>query len=129
MIRPVILACLVALAAVGAPASVGCVPPASQRESTIHVSFVTVDAGKEAYLAYDAHAQDEIVASAVSLEDGKAKLAEYRAKRGRVVKALTVAYMAIATAARLNDDRSLASVVAAISDVIATVRALTGGAS
>lgn len=102
---------------------------AQTRESTIKAALVTVDASKEAYVTYDAHAQDQIVARATSLDDGKAKLAEYRAKRERVVKALTVAYQAIATAAQLNDDHSLAAVAAAIGEVIATVKSLTGGAS
>lgn len=114
------------LGAVALPSS-GCA--ASTRESTIRAALVTVDASKEAYATYDAHAQDEIVAKATSLDDGKAKLTEYRTKRGKAIKAFVVAYQAIATAAQLNDDHSLASVAAAISEVIATVRALTGGAS
>lgn len=114
------------LGAVALPQT-GCA--ASTRESTIHAAMVTVDASKEAYVTYDAHAQDEIVSKATSLEGGRTQLTEYRSRRSKVVKAFVVAYQAIATAAQLNDDRSLASVMAAVSDVIATVRALTGGAS
>lgn len=123
MIRPLILACLVALGSVAAPACAS-----STRESTIKAALVAVDASKEAYVAYDAHEQGEIVAAATSLEDGKAKLAAYRGKRAGVVKALTVAYQAIATAAQLNDDPSLAALGAAVNEVIATLRSLTGGA-
>lgn len=99
---------------------------ASQRESTIKAAMITVDASKEAYVVYDAHAQTEIVAKATSLDDGKAKLAEYRARREKLVKALTVAYQAIATAAQLNDEPSLAGMQKAIGDVLAILNTLTG---
>lgn len=101
---------------------------ASQRESTIKAAMVTVDAAQKAYVIHDADAQDKIVKSATSSEDGKAKLAAYRLKRERVVKAFVAAYQAIATGAQLSDDRSLASIASAAVEVIAAVKDLTGGA-
>lgn len=100
---------------------------ASARESTIKAALITVDASKEAYVVYDGHAQTEIVAKATSLDDGKAKLEAYRASREKLVKALTVAYQAIAVAAQLNDDPSVAGVQKAVGDVLAILKTLTGG--
>lgn len=100
---------------------------ASQRESTIKAAMVTVDASRSAYLTYDQHAQADIVAKATSLDDGKAKLEAYRMNREKLVKALTVAYQAIATAAQLNDEPSIAGMQKAIGDVLAIAHTLTGG--
>lgn len=114
-----------ALVLVAALLGIGCT--GANRESTIRAALVTVDASRSAYVAYDQHEQEQIVAHATSLDDGKTKLAAYRAKRERVVKAFVVAYQAIATGAQLNDDHSLASVASAVIEVIAAVRDLTGG--
>lgn len=100
---------------------------ASQRESTIKAALVTVDAAREAWLAYDHHAQMEIVARATSLEDGRAKLAAYRANQGKIETAFEVAYRAVAAAATLNDDASLAGMVAAVAAATKAVDAVTTG--
>lgn len=107
-------------------ATVSCA--ASQRESAIKAALVTADATSAAFVAYDSSRQDEIAAAATSLEDGKAKLAEYRGKRAKAEKAFAVAYRAIAVAATLNDDQSIAALQTAVADVVAAVKELTGGA-
>lgn len=100
---------------------------ASTRESTIKAALVTVEASRAAYLTYDQHAQADIVAKATSLDDGKAKLETYRAGREKLVEAMVVAYQAIATAAQLNDDPSIAGMQKAIGDVLGLINVLTGG--
>lgn len=99
----------------------------STRVSTLSAALVTVDASREAFLAYDKSEQEEIVAKATSLEDGKAKIAAYRGKRTTVEKAFVVAYNAIAVASTLSDDQSLASAKAALAQVVLVVGVLTGG--
>lgn len=113
-----------ALLLVSLSTSSGCA--ASQRESTIKAAMVTVDTARDGFIAYDAAEQSAIVSKATSLEDGKAKLAAYRAERAKVADLFTVAYRAIA-AATLNDDPSVAGLKAALDHVLAAVAAMKGG--
>jgi hypothetical protein len=76
---------------------VGC--GASQREATLRTSFVTVNAAKDGFAAWDQAHQAALVDEATSLSDGQAKLAAYRASRERVDAAFEVAYRAVAFAA------------------------------
>lgn len=101
---------------------------ASARETTIKTSLIAVQAADGAFVAYDKTHQEEIVAHATSLEDGKAKLAAYRAKQDTVRKAFVVAYTAIGVAATVNDDHSLAGMQLALQQVLTAVAALTSGA-
>lgn len=100
---------------------------ASQRQDTIKAALITVDVARESWLAYDKHAQAEIVAKATSLEDGRAKLAAYRANQGKIETAFEIAYRAVASAAALNDDPSLAGMKAAIDAATKAVAVATGG--
>jgi hypothetical protein len=71
-----------------------------------------------------------LVASATSLDDGKAKLAAYREKRGAVVTAFEAAYHAIAIAVLLKDDpTSLAAATKAAGELADAIAAITGGKS
>lgn len=98
----------------------------STRESTIKTAFVTVQATDSAWHVYDSQHQDAIIASATSLADGKAKLAEYRRTQARVTGALTAALEAIKAAVTLNDDQSMAALKAALDDAVAAFAAAKG---
>ena len=100
---------------------------ASQRETTIKTALVTVDTARDSFVAFDASEQSMIVNKATSLDDGKAQLATYRDRRVKIVEAFTVAYRAIAAAATINDDPSIAGLSAALAQLLAAVTTITGG--
>ena len=120
MTRPVILACLVALAA-----TYGCA--ASSRETALKASLVTVDAARDGFLAYDRQHELALVAESVSAPDAQAKLAAYQAKRAKIDPLFVAAYHALAAAELLNTDQSLASLQGAVANLIDAVKAFTGG--
>jgi len=101
---------------------------ASTRESAIRSAIAALDVSSTALVVYDKEHQESIVSGATSLDDGKAKLAAYRAKREVVRKAFVVAGAAIGVAATLNDDHSMAGMQLALKQVLDAVTALTGGA-
>jgi hypothetical protein len=96
---------------------------ASQRESTLRTSFVSVNAVRDGFAAWDQAHQAGIVQSATSLADGQAKLAAYRAARERVDAAFQVAYRAVAFAA-VTEDAPLSQVLTALAELQAAVVAL-----
>ncbi len=118
-----LLAVLAVLALGLAAALAGC--GASQRQTTIKAALVTVDAARAAFVAYDSGRQSEIVASATSLEEGRAKLAAYRATRSKIETAFATCYRAIAVAAELNDEPSVAAAAASMAAVQAAVAEFT----
>lgn len=99
----ILLALAVALAACGA----------SARETTIRATLTSLDAAQVGFLAYDQQHQAYIVAHAADEATGAAQLADYRHKREPVEKAFIAGYQAVATAALVNDDHSLAGLLAA----------------
>jgi hypothetical protein len=103
----------------------GCAP--SQRESTLRAALVTVNASRDAFTVYDATKQAQIVAAAVSAEDGRARLEAYRASRVKLETAIGAAYRAIAIASSLNDDASLEGVRVAVNQLLDAVQALNFG--
>lgn len=124
MIRPLVLACLVSLAA-----TFGC--GASQRETTLKAAVITLDTSRDAFLAYDGPHELEIAKSGPPTAEGKAAalsaLAAYQSKRSAVDKAFMLAYRAVAAAWTLQDQPSLDGVQAAITQVIAAYNALKAG--
>ncbi len=98
------------------------------RQSTINAAFITVNATRDAYVQYDAAQQDKIVKEATSLDDGKTKLAEYRAKRVKLLALFPVAYASIRAAYAANDDLSLKNMNASLKQLLDTVLPLIGGA-
>jgi hypothetical protein len=108
-----------------AVSALGC--GASARQKTLATTLVALDGASSTLVAYDQQHQAAIVAGATSLEDGKAKLAAWRADRTKIVDALAAAYRALALAATLNDDpKSLTNLAAAAAIVMAEVTALKG---
>lgn len=100
---------------------------ASSRQTAIKAALVTADASRDAFMAHDALAQSAIVRDATTLEEGRARLVEYRAKRVKVELAFAVLYRAIAVAATANDDKTAAAVKAALEHAAATLAEFTGG--
>lgn len=99
---------------------------ASTRQDTIRAALVTTDASRNAFIAYDAAHQLDIVAHSTSHEDDLAKLGAYRAKRARFETALTVAYRSIAAAATINDQPSLDGVKLAMAQLVLAFNELRG---
>lgn len=103
-LRPVpLLLLVVALAACGA----------SSRQKTISTTLATVNAASDAFVAYDKDHRSHIVAEAKSHDEGQAALDAWDGTVAKVQLAIGAAYKAIATAATLNDDPSLAGMVQA----------------
>lgn len=86
---------------------------ASAREKTVRASLVTTDAARVTFVAYDEHHQHAIVTEAKDEAGGKAALLEWRGKREHAVSTFEVTYRAIAAAAILADDHSLAGLLQA----------------
>jgi hypothetical protein len=77
---------------------------ASARDQAIHATLVSVNAARDGFSEWDRRKQQSIVEAATSLDDGKAKLVDYRRKREPVVDGFVATYRAIAIAAVVSDD-------------------------
>jgi hypothetical protein len=86
---------------------------ASGREKTIQTTLLAVNAASDAFVRFDQDKRTEIVTKATSHEQGVALLNEWDGTVAKVQLAIGAAYKAIATAATLNDDHSLAGMVSA----------------
>lgn len=86
---------------------------ASSRQKAIATTLVAVNAASDSFVAYDQDHRSHIVADAKSHEQGKAALDDWDGTVAKVQVALTAAYRAIATAATLDDDHSLAGMLSA----------------
>lgn len=114
------IAAAVPLATLGGCAS-------STRASTLKAALVTVDASRDAFIAYDSIQQGAIVTKATSLDEGKAALQTYRGQREKVVATFDIAYHAIAAAAVANDDPTLAGLKSALGLLSDALAPLIGG--
>lgn len=75
----------------------------SARQTALQTSLTALNAARDGFVQWDKQKQTKIVADAKTLDDGKAALKTYRAKRGPIVEGFTVAYSALALAA-LDDN-------------------------
>jgi hypothetical protein len=100
----------------------------STRTTAIHTALITANAANAGFIAYDGPHELAIVNASTSREQAESQLAQYRAKRAEVEKALIVLFQAIAVASTLDDSQSLAAVVSAGTHLQALVAALEGGA-
>ena len=136
MKRPILFAvsflALLALAVAGS----GCA--SSQRETTIKTTFLSLDATRDGFLAYDRAHEMSLVAHcdpAVETRDAcaakvaasTAKLAEYQASRAKIDQLFTAAFRSLTAAQILNTDQSVASAIAAASQLFAAVKPFLGG--
>lgn len=97
----IVLFTLLALASCGA----------SQREQTIASVLAATDAARDGFITWDKAHQISIVNGSTSETDAKAKLESYRSSRAKIVEAFEGMYRAIAIAASLNDDTSVANLI------------------
>lgn len=86
---------------------------ASARQRTIATALATTNVAAATFEKFDGIHQGAIIAKATTLDEGKAALASYRLEQVKVETLLAGAYRAIATAATLEDDHSLAGIVSA----------------
>ena len=107
---------------------------ASQRERTIKMTLVAVNATRDSLPALDLAAQRAILAACNPPTCDKAefdrRVAEYRAKREEIGKAFEATYQAILTAAVLSDDKKSIAVMLesakAIGRLLEAAKKLTG---
>jgi len=98
---------------------------ASQRQTALKTAFISVDAASAAFVEWDAHKQDQIVAGATDFNAGTEQLVLYRLKRERVYTAFVVAYRAIA-AASTDKDAPLLGALANVEALYAAIVDLKG---
>lgn len=98
---------------------------ASQREKTLKVTLVAINAARDGFLVHDEARQGAIVAKAHDLEDGKTQLAAYRLARVEVVEAFELAYRTLATATFLSDDPSVKNAGKALASLLETLKRVT----
>ncbi len=97
------------------------------RRDTINAALLATNAARDGFVQYDAGMQDKIVAEATSLDDGKAKLKEYRERRAKVLALFPVVYYSIAAAAQANDDASFVKMKKSLKALLDAVMPLIGG--
>jgi hypothetical protein len=102
--------------------AIGCA--SSQRTKVIGGTLAGVDASALALTTYSHQHTEELIASAPSLEQGKALIADWRAKVDRLELAVDAVYRLIAVAALANDDASVANAVQAAKVVADEIRDL-----
>lgn len=86
---------LLALAACG-PRSTQ--PPPDQVKLGLQTALAATNAAREVFLLYSRDQEKRIAETATSLEDGKKRLADFRAKADDVAAAFAIAYTSIAAA-------------------------------
>ena len=99
----------------------------STRLETLQAAQLSIGAARDSLAAYDQMEQDEIVATATTLEVGKAKLANWRTKRNHLTTLVAAAFRAVAIAGELNDQPSLDTAKLAVGQVIDAIQAVLSG--
>lgn len=88
------------------------------RQTTIRATLATVHTARTVFEQWDREHQQEIVDKATSLEQGRAELEAYRAKRNVVIQTFLAAATLLATAANEKDDATLAEARKAVAGLI-----------
>ena len=88
-------------------AIIGC--GASQRETTLKATFVTVNSLRNGFTAFDKAEQQKIVDAAKTTDEGTAGLLAYRERRTKVLAIFDDVYQALAAAVVTEDAPSLAA--------------------
>lgn len=112
--KAILLSILVLFAACGPTA----------RETALRTTLVTVDAARDGFEAWDQEHQGKLIATAQTGDEARASVASYREKRLVVINGFDLAYKAIAHAAVLLDDASIANALAAAADLKTAIEAL-----
>lgn len=125
MIRPICLACFIALVAALAPGCAGSTQ--ATRQATLSTATVVANTMLKTVESYDQVHGDAVVHDATDKVKAVADLQAFRVKVHAVVKVITGMLDAIGVANTVNDDASLAGVQKALNETITDVTALTGG--
>lgn len=96
---------------------------ASARQKTLHATLIAVDAARDGFVEYDKQRQISIVESSESHAAAVERLAAYRTDRAPIVEAFAQVYKLLATAALLEEDRSLTAALAAAKQLAETLAA------
>jgi len=83
----------------------------SARERVLRTTFSSINAARDGFVVYDAQRQQQIVADAKTLEEGKAAFVVYRQSREHVLVLFEGVYHALATALLANDAKSLSVIL------------------
>ena len=97
---------------------------ANARQKTINATYASANIASSELETFANDHERAIIHGATSLEDGKSKLLDFRAKVDKAEKDLSGVYRAIAAAAVINDDVSLTSLTQAASLLMAELRDL-----
>lgn len=90
---------------------------AGTREKTISTTLTAITAADHALVAFDGPHQLDIVSHAPDKATGESELAAYRDNRDKVRDGLIAAYRAVAVAATVDNDQSLAAMLQAVAIV------------
>lgn len=101
---------------------IGCGP--TTRQKLVSAGLVTADTTCRAFQAYSLLHEKAIVTKDADEATAKADLAKWRSQGDKVLSACDGAYRAVAVAATLDDDQSLASLAAAAKILADELRAL-----
>lgn len=89
----------------------------ASHQAELRIALTTINAASDGFVAWDDQHQADVVAHAVSLDQGKADLASYRKKREPVIRIFAVAYKATATAALEPTTENLLVLAADLADL------------
>lgn len=97
---------------------------ANARQQALRTALTGLNAARDGFVVWDDIHQQSIVDKATSLEDGQAKLRDYRAGREKIVLGFEAAYKLLAIAALEPDVRNILTAVAALKSLYGTLRSL-----
>lgn len=115
---------LVLLVALGLGASQLTACSASTQQATLKAAYVTTTTACAGFVAYDLQHQEDLRATATSKDDALVKIDDWHQKRATVVAGCSAGISAIAAAAALQTDQSVAGMNAAVVIIVNAVKAL-----
>jgi len=83
------------------------------RDKALHSVFVSVNAARDGFLAYDLKHQQDLIDASPTPEAKEAVITAYRVTQAHIVELFDAAYRAIAAAAILKDGHSMPEVITA----------------
>jgi len=92
----------------------------AKRQDTLKTTLVAVNQARDVFIRIDATAQDLILDSSTTKEQFTERITVYRKVQRKLRDGFELVYKAIATAAIVDDDASLANMLAAFRELITT---------
>lgn len=112
------------MALIWSPVYFGCGTNAAQkRTDTLKTLTVSANAARDAFVKWDLAHQEDIRKNSTDYNDFETKITAYHAKREPVTQGFVSFYSADAAALTINDDPSVQTAVAALSDVLKAIDA------